>query len=223
MAGRGEPWDAAIDGPNDPRIQQWTRDNKITTAMEYLQHADYSAMSSTQMVGLGTAFGRAYVRNLPVQRNVLLVPTAKGSTSLVDGPWSAGEELWEAAVERLEAALESNSGSCVAAVLWHQGERDTQLDVVDQERYGVVWTEMISALRARVPASAEAPTILGEFAPEVMELMPDTFPRILAAIRAIPDTVSRTAMAPSDGLASNAEDAVHFSAAAMREYGRTVL
>ena len=224
MSGFGEGYDDALDGPNDPRIKQWTRANTIITASERLEHADYDHFSSFQnsRVGMGTAFGRAYVQNLPSQRNVLLVPTAFGGTNLVGGPWSVGGRLFEDAVTRMEAALASDEsgGNCVAAILWHQGEKDASKGV-DQDSYESSWTSMIENLRFRIPAAAEAPVILGEFTDKQMETSPDNFESILAAIRAIPAAVSWTAVASSDGLESNAgSDIVHFSAAALREYGQ---
>lgn len=221
MSGRGLGYDAAIDGPNDSRIQQWTRENTITTAGEHLQHADYKTDFATR-VGMGTSFGRAYVENLPAQRQVLLVPTAYGGSGLVDGLWSPGGDLFEDAVTRMEEALASNEseGNCVAAILWHQGEADASAGNIDQDSYEFSWIDMISTLRARIPAAEEAPVILGEFAPDEVASFPATYAPILAAIRAIPDAVAMTAVASSDGLASISTDPKHFDAAAMREYGQ---
>ena len=220
MSGRGIGYDTAIDGPNDSRIQQWTRASTIATASERLEHADFGTLEETR-VGLGTAFGRAYVQNLPSQRSVLLVPTAYGATALVDGPWSVGGERYEDAVTRMEAALASNAaeGNCVGAILWHQGEKDANYRV-DQDAYESSWKTMISDLRSRVPAAAEAPVILGEFTDIMMENYPDKFGPVVAAIRAIPAAVSWTAVASSAGLELNADDDLHFSAVGMREYGQ---
>ena len=46
MSGRGKDYDASIDGPNDSRIQQWTRANTIATASERLEHADFESQNS---------------------------------------------------------------------------------------------------------------------------------------------------------------------------------
>eukprot|EP00752_Nemacystus_decipiens_P012976 g11482.t1 len=219
MSGRGRGYDAAIDGPNNPRIKQWTRANTVTTASERLEHADF--VSQDSQVGMGTAFGRAYVENLPPQRSVLLVPTASGGAALVDGPWSPGGQLFEDAVDRMKAALASNEakGNCVAAILWHQGEDDAR-NSVDRDAYESSWKDMASELRSRIPAAAEAPVILGEFTDKEIERSPDSYEPILAAVRAIPAAVSWTAVASSNGLESNPGDDLHFSAAAQREYGR---
>ncbi|CAM9733921.1 unnamed protein product [Ectocarpus sp. 8 AP-2014] len=220
MSGRGQGYNANIDGPNDPRIQQWSRANTVITASEHLQHADFAIVEETR-VGMGTAFGRAYVETLPAKRNVLLVSTGYGGTRLVNGPWSPGGRLFEDAVTRTEAALASNgaTGNCVAAVLWHQGEGDA-IAGVDQETYQSTWTDMINTLRSRIPAAAEAPVILGEFTPAWIAGDRARAEPILSAIRAIPDSVPFTVVAPSDGLSSNVGDPVHFDAVGQREYGQ---
>ncbi|CAM9219746.1 unnamed protein product [Scytosiphon promiscuus] len=221
MSGWGRGYDVNIDGPNNPRIQQWSRANTIITASERLEHADMGTISNT-LVGMGTAFGRALVETLPAERNVLLVPTAYRSTSLVDGPWTPGGDLFEDAVTRMTAALASDEdgGNCVAAVLWHQGEADVGARV-DHDTYLSAWTDMITTLRARIPAAADAPVVLGEFCPAIVETDYDRYFQILGAVREIPDYVPFTAVASSDGLSSNSEDdLIHFDAASQREYGQ---
>lgn len=223
MSGRGEGYDKELDGPNNPRIQQWSRDNQIILASEHLEHSDFSIVNGKN-VGMGTAFGRAYVDTLPEQRDVLLVPTAYGGTGLVDGLWFPGGHLFEDAVTRLKDALAGaeDEGNCVAGVLWHQGENDAGRHV-SKEAYVSAWTEMIGALRMRVPAAAEAPVILGEFSRAWIEKHEDLAAPILAAIRAIPASVPFTAVATSEGLSSNTggepDTIVHFDAVAQREYG----
>ncbi|CAM9219812.1 unnamed protein product [Scytosiphon promiscuus] len=221
MSGWGRGYDVNIDGPNDPRIQQWSRANTIITASERLEHADMGTISNT-LVGMGTAFGRALVETLPAERNVLLVPTAYRSSRLVDGPWTPGGDLFEDAVTRMTAALASDEdgGNCVAAMLWHQGEADVGARVAP-DTYRSTWTDMITTLRARIPAAADAPVVLGEFCPAVMGAYYELYSPILAAVREIPDYVPFTAVASSDGLSANSEDdLIHFDAASQREFGQ---
>lgn len=219
MSGRGQGYDRAIDGPNNKRIQQWSRANTIITAEEHLQHHD-SRSGMEEDVGMGTAFGRAYVETLPAQRDVLLVPTAHGGTGLVNGPWSPGGYLFEDAVARAKAALASHEagGNCVAAVLWHQGESDAKRHI-DRDAYRSAWTDMIGALRSRVPGAAEAPAVLGEFAQPWVENDPGLAGPILEAIRAIPDSVRFSAVAVADNLSVNPDQTIHFDAVGQREFG----
>eukprot|EP00903_Cladosiphon_okamuranus_P017016 g15683.t1 len=222
MSGRGQGYDRAIDGPNNPRIKQWSRANKIITAEEHLQHHDSGDGSRMdKYVGMGTAFGRAYVETLPEQRDVLLVPTAHGGTALVNGPWSPGGYLFEDAVTRMEAALASDEadGNCVAAVLWHQGESDAQSHV-DQDAYLWTWMNMIETLRRRIPSAAQAPVVLGEFAEPWVQNNAEMVEPVLGAIREIPDIVSFTALADADDLSINPDQEIHFDAAGQREFGQ---
>ncbi len=220
MSGFGRGYNAAIDGPNDPRIQQWSRNNTTVTAEEHLQHHDYDPTTKT-LVGSGTAFGRAYVETLPAHRNLLLVPTAHGGTKLVDGPWSPGGSLFEDAVARMDAALTSSeaAGNCVAAILWHQGESDAMAHV-GQDTYESGWTDMIETLRNRIPAAAKAPVVLGEFSPIWVEDNQGITAPVMAAIRAIPVSVNFTAVAPADGLSVNDGNTIHFDAAGQRKFGQ---
>ena len=220
MSGFGRGYDAAIDGPNDPRVRQWARNNTIITAEEHLQHHDYGPNTET-FVGMGTAFGRAYMETLPAHRDVLLVPTAHGGTRLADdGPWSPGGHLFEDSVTRMNAALASNKaeGNCVAAILWHQGESDATAHV-DQATYTSAWTDMIETLRNRIPAAARAPVILGEFTPPWVAANKEIVAPVMAAIRAIPGSVNFTAVASSEGLSVN-HGYIHFDAAGQRDYGQ---
>lgn len=217
MAGSGVGYDKDYDGPNNDRIQQWARNNTIITASERLQHNDFSTADKTK-VGPGLAFGRTYIETLPENRNVLLVPTARGGTKLVNGDWAVGGELFEDAVERMTAALASNgaTGNCVAAVLWHQGETDFDT----HEEYQEAWTDMIDTLRTSIQAAAEAPVILGEFTTEWIEESQKLRQPILDVIRAIPLDVSFTAVAPSEGLETNPNNIIHFDAPSQRRYGQ---
>lgn len=222
MSGRGLTYDPAIDGPNDPRIRQWSRANTIVTAREHLQHHDWQRLTEDKYVGMGTAFGRAYVETLPEQRDVLLVPTAHGGTALVNGPWSPGGYLFEDAMMRVDAALasgEGRQGNCVAAVLWHQGESDANRHV-DQDAYQSAWTDMIGAVRDRVPGAAQAPAVLGEFSAPWVRSHQGMFGPVIAAIRAIPDSVAFTAVASADDLSVNEGTSIHFDSAGQREFGQ---
>ncbi len=222
MSGRGPEYDPAIDGPNNARIRQWSRANTIVTAREHLQHHDWHRLAEDKYVGMGTAFGRAYVETLPEQRDVLLVPTAHGGTGLVNGPWSPGGYLFEDAMTRIEDALasgEGGQGNCVAAVLWHQGESDANRHV-DQDTYQSAWTHMIGTVRDRIPGAAQAPAILGEFSTPWVQRYEEKFGPVIAAIRAIPHSVAFTAVASANDLSVINGNSVHFDSAGQREFGQ---
>lgn len=225
MSGHGRGYDVELDGPNDPRVRQWSRENTIIIAEEHLNHVDYDQAPHLEWMGMGTMFGRAYVATLATQRDVLLVPAADGGTALVDGEWSptGGGALFEDAVQRLEDALASDEGNCVAAVLWHQGETDANRGASEEEYYSTLKL-MIETLRDRVPRASKAPFILGEFTTAWAATKPVRAPPILDATRAIPSEVKFTAVASSETIATTNADVdptqsiIHFDAAGLRQY-----
>jgi Carbohydrate esterase, sialic acid-specific acetylesterase len=219
MSGYGFAYDASIDGPNNPRILQWSRAGAPIMASEHLEHADH--VPGMTNLGMGTAFGRAYLATLPAQRQVLLVPAAYQGTHLVNGRWTPGADLFEDAVRRLKAAVASQPGNCVAAVLWHQGESDV-MNRVASATYQAALTQMIGSLRTRVPRAAKAPLVVGQFTPlwtaEVRGAAP--VDGVLQALRNIPLEVGTSAVASSQGLSTEPGVSVHFDAVALRTYGQ---
>jgi hypothetical protein len=220
MSGYGWGYDAAIDGVQDARIQQWARGGGLVAASETLQQADWG-LGSTR-VGMGTSFARSYLATLPGYRGVLLVPTAYGGTGLVNGPWSPGGNLYEDAVGRLSNALASNAGKCVAAVLWHQGENDIGRNVSSAD-YEATLKRMLADLRSRVPRSARAPFLMGEMTqPWIANpgLPQAQVQAIVSALQRVAASTPNTAFVPSAGLTVNPGDIIHFDAPAMRAYGQ---
>jgi Carbohydrate esterase, sialic acid-specific acetylesterase len=218
MSGRGQKYKAAIDGVQEARIAQWSRQGTVVPASERLQHADW--VEGATEVGMGTSFARAYVSVLAPQRNVLLVPSAYGGTGFSSNNWNPGDAIYEQAISRITAALAANPGNCLAAVLWHQGENDA--GVMTQQTYATALDRMITDLRTRVPGARSTPFVLGEFTPEWIAAVPAA-QQIIDAINDTPNRLRYTAVAPSAGLLSNTRvginDIVHFDARAMRTYG----
>lgn len=220
MSGYGWGYDAAIDGVQNARIQQWSRGGTPVAASETLQQADWGPGSTR--VGMGTSFARSYLATLPSYRGVLLVPTAYGGTGLVNGPWSPGGNLYEDAVGRLSNALANNAGNCVAAVLWHQGENDAYGNV-SSAVYEATLKRMLADLRSRVPRSARAPFLMGEMTqPWIANpgLPQAQVQAILSALQRVAATTPNTAFVPSAGLTVNPGDIIHFDAPALRAYGQ---
>ena len=69
--------------------------------------------------GMGTAFG-AYINAL-AGVDVGLIPCSMGGSALDE--WQPGNELFEKAVEKSEAAIKS---ARIGGILWHQGEHDSE-------------------------------------------------------------------------------------------------
>lgn len=221
MSGYGPGYNAALDGVQDARIQQWSRGSAPVAASEPLQHADWQP--GQVRVGMGTSFAGNVLATLPGYRGVLLVPTAFGGTGLYNGPWSVGGNLYEDAIWRLWSALASNPGNCVAAVLWHQGENDMGANT-SSANYEAALRNLIADLRTRIPRSASSPFIIGEMSPtwQANPWYPQSqVQAIVSALQRVATSTPHAAFAPSAGITSvDPNNTIHFDAPAMRTYGR---
>lgn len=132
MAGRGgvlrshnntKHWDGVVppECASHPSIRRLSAGIHWEEAKEPL-HFDIDA-SKTCGVGPGMAFANA-VRGR-VGPAVGLVPCAVGGTAIRE--WARGQRLYENMVKRAKAAVEiGGDGAEIKAVLWYQGESDTE-------------------------------------------------------------------------------------------------
>lgn len=225
MSGYGAYFVPAFD-TTDVRIQQWGPSKAPQLAIDPLLHPD--APDNTGRIGPGMSFARAYLKTLPTNRKVLLVPAAFAGTGFSDARWNPGNDLFESAVRRTtEALLSDATGNCLAAILWSQGETDV-LRNMSAAVYQSALDTMITTMRGRMPAgfSAETvPFVLGSFSPDWIALKPTPDPQpIVDVINATPSRQRYTALAPTTGLTSNVTQglngAIHMDAASHRTYGR---
>ncbi|TXN65111.1 sialate O-acetylesterase [Methylobacterium sp. WL30] len=216
MVGFGLGFDAALDGTPDPRIGQWSQAGgrgRIVAAIDPLLHPGAAA----GRVGLGLSFARAYIAARPPGRRILLVPAAVGGTGFANGRWNPGDDLFEAAVMRTNAALAAAPNACLAAILWHQGEAD--VGALSGSDYAARLTRTVAAFRARIGGARNAPFVTGRFEPEWVKPTPAQT-AILDALAHLADTVPRTVDVSADGLTGNPGDKIHFDAASQRILGR---
>ena len=111
-------------------------DGKIIPASEPLQHWGQTPGKNGDRKGFAYPFALRYAHDLAKPRKVLLVPVARGSTSIL--LWdqerqdfthggiddSESSLLWDDMVKRTRQALASHPGNRLVAVLWQQGEAD---------------------------------------------------------------------------------------------------
>lgn len=215
----------------DPNVYQWGRfdgnDGIIIPATVGLQHADSNSYINNT-VGPGVSFSTAYAtsRLIDSKRKLLLVPVAFGGTGFSDKHWRPGDDLFEAAVSRANAALASNAGNRMVAILWLQGETDA-INGFTKSQYSDAVTDLIYTFRARIRGASTTPFILGKFVngPGSWAEVPAFEPGAIAvqqAISEIPMTVPYTSVADSVGLEYNSTypDYIHFSAAAQNQMGK---
>lgn len=208
----------------DPRIQQWTRTDTVELAVDPLQHPD--APFNVGRIGPGMSFARAYLKDLPTARKILLVPAAFAGTGFSDTRWNPGNDLFEAAVRKTNLALATDpGGNCMAAVLWSQGEND--VDKMTGPAYQAALDQMIKTLRSRISpgfGGDAAPFALGQFSPDWTGPTPSPGQQaLLDVIRATPARLQLTATVSTTSLRSNVTQglngSIHLDAASHRIYG----
>ena len=148
MAGRGKV--EQEDTIPHPRVFALNKDGQWMPAVEPIQ------FDKPAIVGLGPglSFGKLIAESNESVR-VGLIPSAFGQTSIRQ--WQKGETLYEAAVERTRIAMHDDE---LKAILWHQGETDTQREE-DANLYGDRLVELIKDLRSDL-GTPKVPFVVGE-------------------------------------------------------------
>lgn len=171
---------ANIDVP-DVRIfayqQGGASPNAIVAASARLQPP---AIDTLGGISFGHAFAKLWLSQAKPGRRVLLVPCAVGGTGFdawgaspsPQATWKVGSHpdgvsnLYDLAVTQIQGALAAaGQNSRVVAVLWHQGEADSNI-AVTETTYATNLDALIDGLRSSIPALATAPFLVGQMAPE---------------------------------------------------------
>lgn len=163
-------------------------------------------------VCLAESFAERYADDHDV--TVGLIPCADGGTSLEQ--WREGGLLFDHAV--LQARLAQRT-STIAGILWHQGESDCAA-----ERYPVCGEKLkriISAFRRELNLY-DVPFLIGGLGDFLDRCLLSghlvNYPEVNQALMHVAASEEMTGFVPADGLTAN-EDNLHFSAAALHEFG----
>lgn len=227
MVGYGAYYNEGFD-LTDPRILQLMMTSKLQLATEPLDHPNYPY--NIGRVGPGLAFGREYLKDLPSNRNIILVPAAQGGTGFSDNRWNPGDDLFRDAVSRTRYALDLNpQGNCLVGILWSQGEVDA-FNQVPEAEYKKALDTMITTMRQQLAGGTGTPTaipfVLGQFSRDWTTDTPlPEQQAILNVINSTPARLPHTAIATTEGLTSNLTQglslgSIHFDAASQRIYGK---
>ena len=160
---------------------------------------------------LAESFADEYSKSHP-SVTVGLIPCADGGTCLEQ--WKEGSLLYDHAVMQARLALRTSS---IAGVLWHQGEGDCS-----PSRYPL-YEERFNAIKAALRRDLElgdTPFLvggLGDFLPAHSEHLVN-YHFINDALRKIASDDPLCGYVSAEGLGAN-PDNLHFSAAALREFG----
>lgn len=222
MSGRGTAFDTTRYDPSDPRIQQWGASGTYTGVIS--QAVEPLAMHDTASgIGPGLVFARWYLHSAPVNRRVLLVPSAHGGTPLssaVTLAWRRGVagNLYAQAVAQAQAALTAAGANArITAILWIQGETDG-----DNATSGSAYQTDLDALIAGARTDLGLPSlpfVMGQMVPEYLST--GTRAAINTVHLATPSRVSRVRVAPGV-YGNNLGDGNHYTAIGQRILGRAM-
>lgn len=199
MAGRGKV--EACDQVASSQIWMLDKQNCWVAAKDPL-HFDKPKVAG---VGLASEFARCVAKKMP-SAAIGLIPCAFGGTSL--DQWKPGSDLYSNAVARAKIALKDGQ---LAGILWHQGEADSSRTKI--ETYAPRFATMIAHLRRDLNAP-DVPVIVGE-----LGNFNEGYKRFNANLPTVVRAVKNCQQVSADGL-EHGGDNVHFSAAALREFGR---
>ena len=166
----------------------------------------------TSGINLVESFADLYAKDKDVQ--VGLIPCADGGTCL--DQWQIGGLLFDHACYMAELASRT---STIAAVLWHQGESDCSdaLYPLYEEKLSVI----MDAFRKKLGLH-DVPFLLGGLGSYLQNYKSETvrknYVHVNAALQHYAATHEMTGFVNAEGLGSN-PDNLHFSAAALREFG----
>ncbi len=206
MAGRGvvEP----VDTTPHPRVFTLTKEETWAPAIEPI-HFDRPDR-------LGTGLGRNFaitLANLAPARKIGLIPAAMGGSALDE--WKPGGKLYSDALRRARTAMKSGR---LRAILWHQGEADSNnLDLI--RSYQTRWLAVMASLRAEL---GDVPIVVGELGHFLYVRSKKDYPMarlINEQLALLAVNGHRVAFVSSAGLAHKGDE-LHFDSPSLREFGR---
>lgn len=162
-------------------------------------------------VNLAESFAEAYAQKHGV--DVGLIPCADGGTRIAQ--WVPGSLLFDNAVYQARLAMRTSN---IAGILWHQGESDAQND--RYLTYEASLIEMLTQLRKLLELE-DVPVILGGLGSYLDDYTKGgvmQWPQINQALLAASGKLLRCGFVSAEGLRPNADN-LHFSAAALHEFG----
>jgi len=228
--GDGEGADLTYLDFADPRVLQFVGDatslmyRKAVLAVDPLLHHTPAPLSHG--VGAGVIFGREYVKTLPTNRNLLLVPSARGATGFTstDYSWDPAatptmENLYTKALAQIHAALNLSPNNRLVAVIWCQGENDNSLT---QAQYAAYLDSVISGIRNEF-GDQNLPFLIGSMVPDKVAEGDAGYIRVNQAHIDTPRRKVRTwfVQGPS-GMYNSALNGgtIHYNGAGQRELGQ---
>ena len=151
------------------------------------------------------AFARKYIKEglLGEGRKLLILRAAVGGTGFSDNHWKATDDLYLHMMEMIRTVLALNPENRLKALLWHQGETDS-----DNQVTYAYYHEHIAALIQNVRTAfsvPDLPFIAGDFVQLWKSKRAENCAPVIDALRHVCSD-AHSAFVETDGLDSNLED-----------------
>ncbi|MBX2821121.1 MAG: sialate O-acetylesterase [Rhodothermaceae bacterium] len=209
MAGRGVV--AHVDRTGNPNIKTLNREGEWVPAVDPI-HFDKPIAG----VGPGRSFAMAVLKQNP-SKTIGLIPGAVGGSPI--SSWEPGgyheptdTHPYDDALERARIALRSGE---IKAILWHQGESDSNETLAPLYKENLI--QLIERLRTDLD-NPDLPVLIGQLGQFEEKPWNEWRMMIDKAHREAVQELNDVFFVPSDGL-SHKGDTLHFSAEASREFG----
>jgi len=167
----------------------------------------------------GLSFAEKYLYNGKLQsdRKLLLLMAGVGGTSFYAKRWGLEDDLFLRMMEMLKTAMALNKENRLVALLWHQGESDTQNP--DRDVHYKNLTNLVKEVR-EVSEQDNLPFIAGDFVKNWYNENEEICKPIVTAIKDVCNDIGHSAFIETEGLQSNHEkvgddDMIHFSREAL--------
>jgi len=207
----------------DARVWYLNGDFTITPAAEIVNGNEIQS-------NFALSFAREYISNghLAEGRKLLILRTAVGGTGFLENSWKLTDDLYLRMMEMTRTALALNAGNRLAALLWHQGETDAELNASYEVHYNHLMT-LVKSVRDEF-AVPELPFVAADFVHHWKNDHIAICTPVVDAIRAVCRDCGNGGFAETDGLLSNLqelarnplgwEDPIHFSRRSIYELGK---
>ncbi len=198
-----------------------------------ISQARESVWGNETVSNFALSFADLYVKSgyLEERRKLLILQTAVGGTSFLEGLWDRNGVLYLRMLDMIQTALALNPQNRLVAFLWHQGKTDAALGASYETHYQNL-SFLLDAVRQtfHVP---RLPFCAADFVYHWKEVSGvDTEP-VLSAIRDVCREAGNARFIETANLLSNlqqnnrigdwegnGEDTIHFSRSALYELGR---
>ena len=215
-----------VDAPYAPDGRVW-----------YMNENDTISLAVEKVAGNGIQanfalpFAREYINAgcLAEDRKLLILRAAVGGTGFLDNRWKLTDDLYLHMMEMIRTALSLNPENRLAAFIWHQGETDAGCRATYDQHYNHLMT-LLNSVRTTFDVP-DLPFVAGDFVHDWRDANMEICTPVLDAIRAVCRDCGRGGFVETDGLRSNAQEAIdhplgwgngdtiHFSRRAIYELG----